>query len=90
MKSRYGKLKYRHAKYFIRYEQKDKTLEKHTYKKHIQEHTHKTQKFLGRHMVQRQVRNIRCLTCRIMFIEYTNRETVVYTILNKARGSGLC
>jgi hypothetical protein len=38
-------------------------------------------------MVQRQVRNIRCLTCRIIFIEYTNRETVVYTILNKARGS---
>ncbi len=45
-----------------------------------------TQKFLGRHMVQRQVMHISCLTCRIMFIYYTNRETVVYATLN-SRGS---
>ncbi len=38
LKSRYGKLQYRHAKYVIRYEGKDKK-NTHT-KKHIQEHTH--------------------------------------------------
>ncbi len=45
----------------LRYEQKDK---KNTHSKNTCKNTHtQTQKFLGRHMVRRQVRNIRCLTC---------------------------
>ena len=66
-----------------------KTRKTHIQKTHTRTHT-QTQKFLGRHMVQRQVRDIRCLTCQFMFIQYTNRETVVYTILKKARDGGLC